>query len=103
MCKKVVEFRISGIIARAIETYCVVVNDLVLSCGRHGRLWLLHARLRAIQVTSHFWACSVNFEIFEGITWWLLDRVKFEWRTIIEMASKKKKKQPIKGTGKGTN
>lgn len=36
MCKEVVEFRISGISARAIKTYCVVVNDLLLSCGHHG-------------------------------------------------------------------
>ena len=69
MCKEVVEFRISGIIASAIETYCVVVNGLLMSCEHHGRLWILHARLRAVQITSHFWACSVNFGIFEGIMW----------------------------------
>lgn len=75
----------SSFMAGATETCSIVADDLLLSCRDNDGLWILKARLKAVEISRHFWVCSINFGILEEITWWLLDMVKFEWRPTIEV------------------
>lgn len=50
---EVLEFIISGFTARAIEAFNVGADDLLLSCRNTGRLWILNAKLKVVEISGH--------------------------------------------------